>query len=543
MGRDEEEVNVIILAAGSIKNRIQFLNYTFNSPALLPINTGTTASNIIDFYKKSIVNCEISLVINESDVDEVERELRYHMKDISLITIAPTKGINETLSHVLNSVDCDCEVIINPVTTIPIEIPGKHEVFLSLETFKNADFSLVSLTEQGIEFIKKGKAPLKATQAFTGIFRAQSVVVKQALKLCNDVSDLLSVVQEMHALYKFNFKAVNWIDCGHEVNFYEAKAKLVTSRSFNSIRISTKEGLLEKSSTDVAKFKNEINYFSLLPSNIQVFFPRVVSSSLSGKVASAKFEYYGYSTMAEYMLYWDLSDAMWEKAFKSLSYPLKQFKKHVVFIENDIFLDFYLTKLDERLKEFDRQLSKENKFLYKDSLLRINGTEFDNYSILKTRIERKIQSLYDVNDFCIMHGDYCFNNILYDCKSGIIKLIDPRGSFGKSYSGVYGDIKYDLAKLTHSVVGQYDYFIAKLFSLKVSDKCISYEIIQRPNFSALKNLNYQLIEDMGYKYEDILFLTSLLFLSMVPLHSEDSDRQIALYVHGITLLNQSLEKK
>ena len=79
--------------------------------------------------------------------------------------------------------------------------------------------------------------------------------------------------------------------------------------------------------------------------------------------------------------------------------------------------------------------------------------------------------------------------------------------------------------------------------MKVSDKCISYEIIQRPNFSALKNLNYQLIEDMGYKYEDILFLTSLLFLSMVPLHSEDSDRQIALYVHGIRLLNQSLEKK
>ena len=540
---DNNKLVVFILAAGSIKNRVQFLNYTFNSPALLPINTGTAASNIIDFYKKSIKNCEINLVINDSDIDEVERELQYHLKDISLIVIEPTKGINETLSLALNLVEYDCEVIINPVTTIPVEIPKDHQVFLSLEVFRNADFSLVSLTEQGVTFIKKGEAPLKATHAFTGIFRTQNILVKQALDSCNDTSDLLSVIQEIHALYPFSFKAMNWIDCGHEVNFYEAKAKLVTSRSFNSIRISTEEGLLEKNSTDVVKFKNEINYFSLLPGTIQTFFPRVVSSSLGSKVASAKFEYYGYSTMAEYMLYWDLSDAMWEKAFKSLSFPLKQFKKHATFIENDIFIDFYLTKLDERLKEFDRQLSKENKFLCKDSLLKINGKEFDNYSILKTRIERKIQSLYDVNDFCIMHGDYCFNNILYDCRSGVIKLIDPRGSFGKSYSGVYGDIKYDLAKLTHSVVGQYDYFIAKLFSLKVSDKCISYEIIQRPNFSVLKNLNYQLIEDMGYKYEDILFLTSLLFLSMVPLHSEDSDRQIALYVHGIRLLNQSLEKK
>jgi len=63
-----------------------------------------------------------------------------------------------------------------------------------------------------------------------------------------------------------------------------------------------------------------------------------------------------------------------------------------------------------------------------------------------------------------MHGDLCFCNILYDINSQAIKLLDPKGSFGKI--GIYGDIKYDIAKLKHYVHGKYDFIINDLFHLK-----------------------------------------------------------------------------
>ena len=43
-----------------------------------------------------------------------------------------------------------------------------------------------------------------------------------------------------------------------------------------------------------------------------------------------------------------------------------------------------------------------------------------------------------------MHGDLCFINILYDSRSGNIKLIDPRGGLSDKFEDkfkIYGDYK------------------------------------------------------------------------------------------------------
>lgn len=536
--KKNRDIAIYIFAAGNIKNKIHFLNYAFNSPALVPINTSTASANIIEYYKEMIPNCKIHLVINDTDLNEVKNELEYYLEDIDLITVPLTNGINETIKVVLNLLNIDCDIIINPVTSIPTETPKQDEVFLSRATFQNADFSLVSLENKQLKFFTKGKLPLEKAHAFTGVFRTSLNVIKKSLFSCNNDTDLLMLIQIISSFHSLTFKKVNWIDCGHENNFYEAKAKLITSRSFNAIKIFQEKGLLEKRSKNVTKFKDEIDYLTLLPREIQVFFPRVISNSVLDELASAKLEYYGYPTMAEYMLYWDISNGMWEKAFKSLIYPLQEFKKHPFSIGNNAYNDFYISKLQNRLKDFKAQLNEKDVFLLEDDYLYVNGKKLKNYSLLEEQIIKKTHSLYNENDFCIMHGDYCFNNILYDYKSGIIKLIDARGAFGKGCKGIYGDFKYDLAKLTHSVTGQYDYFIAKLFTFNIQDKAVFYSVNQRANYKLLVHLNKKLVEDFGYSFDDILFLASLLFLSMPPLHNEDPSRQKALYVHGLVIINQ-----
>jgi Ser/Thr protein kinase RdoA (MazF antagonist) len=45
----------------------------------------------------------------------------------------------------------------------------------------------------------------------------------------------------------------------------------------------------------------------------------------------------------------------------------------------------------------------------------------------------------------IIHGDLFFGNMLYDVNSETLKILDPRGNFG--IDGIYGDIRYDIAKI------------------------------------------------------------------------------------------------
>ena len=66
---------------------------------------------------------------------------------------------------------------------------------------------------------------------------------------------------------------------------------------------------------------------------------------------------------------------------------------------------------------------------------------------------------------CVVHGDLCLSNILYDLRSRVCKLIDPRGSFGAA--GIYGDPRYDVAKLYHSIYGLYDFITNDLFHVEI----------------------------------------------------------------------------
>ena len=63
--------------------------------------------------------------------------------------------------------------------------------------------------------------------------------------------------------------------------------------------------------------------------------------------------------------------------------------------------------------------------------------------------------------YSVMHGDYCFSNILYDMRNHTIKLIDPRGFLNRERGfSFYGPYIYDYFKLAHSYIGKYDFIIS-----------------------------------------------------------------------------------
>lgn len=75
---------------------------------------------------------------------------------------------------------------------------------------------------------------------------------------------------------------------------------------------------------------------------------------------------------------------------------------------------------------------------------------------------------------------------------------------------IYGDYRYDLAKLSHCYHRRYDEIVNDLFEIKESDDIV---------------------------------IEALLFISMIPLHNDYPDRQLAFFCQGIKLLDYQIEER
>ncbi|MDF4350792.1 capsular biosynthesis protein, partial [Vibrio parahaemolyticus] len=112
-----------------------------------------------------------------------------------------------------------------------------------------------------------------------------------------------------------------------------------------------------------------------------------------------------------------------------------------------------------------------------NDLWSLNGDEPISISQILEYSEKYLPKNRDVLN--VMHGDLCFSNILYDFRAKKIKVIDPRGITPEGVKTIYGDLKYDLAKLSHSILGLYDYIIAGYFSVDIKGREIKFDIIKQ----------------------------------------------------------------
>ena len=146
-----------------------------------------------------------------------------------------------------------------------------------------------------------------------------------------------------------------------------------------------------------------------------------------------------------------------------------------------------------------------------------------------------IQKLNSIeNKKIYAHGDFCLSNMLYDSRLNVIKLVDPRGHREENnLKEIIKSQKYDLTKLAHSLLGYYDLINVgeiKAESYKFEKNCIEINC----NYSV--DLYHELIYKKAYSYEffdenplkDYLPSTVLLFLSMLPLHSDNKIKQMTL---------------
>ncbi len=331
-------------------------------------------------------------------------------------------------------------------------------------------------------------------------------------------------------------RAASWSDCGNPDTQVRSQQRLLEERAFNEITVDPLLSTLTKRSENRSKFIDEINYLRLLPPDLSVLFPRIVEYSTEWDQAFITMEFYGYPTLAELFVFEALEPAVWERIFRHLQWITQHsFKRHPGPVSPADLRQMYLTKTQERIEAAVRSCEPVlAKLLQSTQTIRLNGAELDPLPTLWPWVEEEVARL-SPTEGSLIHGDLCFSNILYDLRGGICRLIDPRGSFGQA--GLFGDPRYDLAKLNHSVRWLYDFIVADLFSV-TDDGDFDYEL-QIFHRAYHADIAAEFADQIfaGYAPAEIELITGLLFASMIPLHADRPDRQLAFALRAIEILN------
>ena len=148
--------------------------------------------------------------------------------------------------------------------------------------------------------------------------------------------------------------------------------------------------------------------------------------------------------------------------------------------------------------------------------------------VLAKNKERKYLSV-------IGHGDFFFANMLYSKELNMLKLIDPKGALRES--DLWTDPYYDIAKLSHSVCGNYDFFNTGSYSIDLNSR-LKFELNVFTDNTKEKEIFKKYLDANGYDYYVVRIYEASLFLSMLPLHIDNLHKVLGFVLNAINIIEE-----
>lgn len=543
-------MKVIVPSAKLIASELQSIGKI--PPIIYPINQNIS----FDFFKLKYDNlaAEMDIICFEG-VDKVrERLATYKLSaKLNLITLERLEDLGYSILQGLT--DKDNEVIIHFADTIIMDsLPfDAQDFFCYSQEYINDTWTFYDMHDGQITAVNDKVAPKPPfigdagkCNFFIGVFKfSDGAYFKKCLenvlaKRSADTDSFYSALMRYSKTRQFSAYAVKeWFDIGHAQLYFKTRMH-VESRTFNHIDIDQDRGILKKTSTDTEKFIGEIKWYLKLPTDLEYVSPRIFDYALHYNRPYVCMEYYSYRTLHELFLYGDLTAEQWGKIFKKIKFVLEDFSRYKLHDEHltDSLRAMYLEKTLSRLNRLKSQAEFQSLF---NRPICINGYSYpplDEVTQILAEIVPRL--LCNVENFSIIHGDFCFPNVMIDTNLDFIKLIDPRGKFGRY--DIYGDPRYEFAKLLHSIEGKYDYIIKDLFDLELQgENHFRFKILESARAFDLTEIFIRVFnDDLKDRLGEIRLIESLLFLSMVPLHKENINRQYAMLCTAMKILHRLL---
>lgn len=317
-------------------------------------------------------------------------------------------------------------------------------------------------------------------------------------------------------------------------NLVSYLSKSFDTRFFNFL--SADEYTVTKRSIDKVKLKKEYDFYYLLPKSMRSWFVPPYNY--------IEDDFYAYYTMERYNIP-DVSVSWIHKAFSINEFELflknafnfLNHRESKIFSKENVekkYNNLYIEKLETRIS-----MLKQHKDFDAIASCISAGTDFNTideivdyykslyFSITKNRIVE--------DDLVIGHGDFCFSNILYDKHSNLFRLLDPKGA--SEEKDLWTDKYYDVAKLSHSIIGLYDFFNSNLHKIEVQQD-MKFKLLINFKHSIFKDIFKKYLEINGYDYNLVRTYEASLFLSMLPLHMDNPQKVLGFLLNSIDILKE-----
>lgn len=547
-------MDVLIIPSAKIISQEFQENFAEIPSVLIPIENKVIIECLYDQYKDLV---DKIIVVGYEEYDMIEKYIKFKKMNllVELIVLDKLNDLGYSINYALNYIHS----VYKKVNNLFINF---GDTFIDEQILKGQNVIYYSKTQQSkrwttFEYLygniikiydKKQREDINSYNAFVGVFEFTDSVkfsefISESIEKGNRRYDsFYDAILKYNHLYKYSIIYTDdWMDVGHLDKYYET-TKEVKARYFNTISINKQKGILTKRSKDRDKLIKEIKWYLKLPLNLQYISPRIFNYSLNYESPYIEMEYYSYNTLHTIFLYGNHSLERWKIIFHSLRATIEEMMRYKLTVSNEekieILNDMYIKKTYRRLNELKLHLNFRRFF---EKHIIINNKEYKSIEYYINQIPCLLRkfNIYNIKDFQIIHGDLCFTNILYSVSSNTIRLIDPRGEFGKL--DIYGDIRYDIAKLSHSIRGKYDFIIEDLFDVEVNDNEINYIIYYTDKHKAIEYMFIkEVIEPNGNKYI-IQLIESILFFSMIPLHKDYPKRQYVMLCVAIRLIDSLIK--
>ncbi len=416
------------------------------------------------------------------------------------------------------------------------------EVLKQLKSFPK-EFSVIHMRSSfGIRNSEAFKILLEKVQ-----FAQQTMCVqendKKAMFLCKSISDYLEYVMEynkegivdMAGLHNADVIQTSClVDLGEVNNFLQYITSGFDARFFNALE--SDDFTVTKSSTNKKKIKSEYEFYYLLPEAMKMWFVMPFDYREEKEKASYTMERVHTTDIAIRFVHGAVGLEEFEDILKRLFYFVKtRATKEVTKEQYEKEADkLYVGKVLDRMK-----MLKENPYYQVFDNNIKNGTKYqsideivEKYRTLYEKVKLRDQSKHFL---AVGHGDLCFSNILYHKETSLIKLIDPKGALEEAE--LYAHPYYDLAKLSHSICGRYDFFNNGLYEIKlVHDMQLELEL-DFDNSEYVKIFK-KFLEENEFDYVTVRLYEASLFLSMLPLHMDNVQKTFGFLLNGMNILDE-----
>lgn len=499
-------------------------------PAFLPLGSRRLFQHqraiIGDFASRMLLSLPESFAVDEAD--------RALLQELEIETIFVPEGLSlgESLIYVIN---------VTAVAGAPLSILHGDTLLRGLD-FQAVDAVSVEASpppsyrwgfasaEGGVVRITPGGKAGPNDHALSGYFSFASTALLVQAVTRRGGDFLAGLMEYADTRSMAPLAAAEWLDFGHAGTYHQSRRRVTTEREFN--RLTATRRTVVKSGTAPAKLEAEARWFEGMPPALRLYAPAYLGRKSAEQDFSYELEYLHLPTLADLFVFGRLRREAWDGIFQACDEFLSRCAEYPGGMEaTEGAQGLYLEKTLHRLHVYAR-----NEGIDLNAPCRFNGAWLPSLEQMVALAAQAVPAPL-AKHLMLVHGDFCFSNILYDTRASMIRVIDPRGVDSAGRFSIHGDIRYDIGKLYHSAVGLYDYIIAG--NCHVRRRGATDLILELPDTPALRQIRSSFL---GSRFADLTpqeagapAIATLLFFSMLPLHSDDKNRQNALLANGMRL--------